>query len=154
MRVTQSVMCECVLKIRRIWHAQFVLMCQFTAKLANQMWRINEWHTHFFIHTMCESRRMTHHKYKPRIVWTQLNRNNECERTGSWIFFTEAVNTVVWFDAVGLMCAVTTLLKKKKKVYDMTNWQFLINKHKKTTLPKSLFSDLEADIWTAKLLYK
>ncbi len=34
------------------------------------------------------------------------------------------------------------------------NWQFLINKHKETALPKSLFSDLEADIRAAKLLYE
>ncbi len=34
------------------------------------------------------------------------------ERTGGWIFFTEADNTVVWCGAVGLMCTVIILLKK------------------------------------------
>ncbi len=55
-------------------------------------------------------------------------------------FFTEAVNTVVWCGAVGLIYTVTILLKKKI-VCDMTtrNWQFFINKHKETALPKSLF---------------
>ncbi len=52
-------------------------MFQFTANLANQMWRINKWHihsnyTHFFTHTMRESWCMTYHKYVPRIMWTQL----------------------------------------------------------------------------------
>ncbi len=43
----------------------------------------------------------------------------------------------------------------EKKFCDLTtrNWQFLINKHE-TALPKSLFCDLEADIWAAKLLYE
>ncbi len=70
-------------------------------------------------------------------------------------FFTEAVNTVVWCGAVGLMCTVAILLKKKIVCNMITrNQQFLINKHKETALPKSLFYDLEADIWVAKLLYK
>ncbi len=70
-------------------------------------------------------------------------------------FFAEAVNTVVWCGEVGLMCTVTILLQKKI-VCDMTtrNWQFLINKHKETALPKSLFCDLEANIWAAKLFYE
>ncbi len=34
------------------------------------------------------------------------------------------------------------------------NRQFFINKHKETALPKSLFCDLETDIWAAKLLYE
>ncbi len=69
-------------------------------------------------------------------------------------FFTEAVNSVVSCGAVGLMCTVTILLKIK--VCDMAtrNWQFLINKHKETALPKSLFCDLEADIRADKLLYE
>ncbi len=59
MRDTYSwcAMWECVRKIRQIWHIQFALMCQFTAQLANQMWRINEWHItqirHIFSYTRC-----------------------------------------------------------------------------------------------------
>ncbi len=34
------------------------------------------------------------------------------------------------------------------------NQQFLINKHKEIAPPKALFCDLEADIWTTKLLYE
>ncbi len=67
-------------------------------------------------------------------------------------FFTEAVNTVVmwcsWFNA---HCYHTV---EKKIVFYMTtrNRKFLINKHKETTLPKSLFCVLEEYIWAAKLL--
>ncbi len=61
---------------RYLWSVCFDV-CQFTANLANQIRQMNEWHihlnhTHFFIHTMCESWCMTHHEYVPCIVWTQL----------------------------------------------------------------------------------
>ncbi len=64
---------------RYLWSICFD-MCQFTANLANQMWRMNEWHihsnyTHFFIHTMRESWCMTPHKYVLHIIWTQLYTN-------------------------------------------------------------------------------
>ncbi len=44
---------------------------------------------------------------------------------GSWIFFTEAVNTVVWCGTVGLMCTVTILLKKNSLWHDYKKPQFL-----------------------------